>query len=224
MSGHEEVEDGAAGEIQHKAPLSVPQLVLRRGLAVLVAVLLVVISIAVHLTYPPPQPFAQLKTNLTMDWSNHTSPTAFPYSPAATYLTARPIWMTKLQRHEPPKPAVCWGIALVLVQPCLSRVTKHQTSIEPLLTSTLLYKCRLSICPVTLPNPWKNFTLHFSSLLWAGDSNFIVLRKRKNSVFPKTAFVHLSSTSALSWSWSCWSRSVMDHQPITHLQFEAILH
>lgn len=90
-SAQEEVEDGQAGEDRHKTPLSVPQLVMRRGLAVLVAVLLLAGSIVVHLICPPPQPFVQIKSNLTTDWGNHTIPTGFPNSTTANYLTARPI-------------------------------------------------------------------------------------------------------------------------------------
>lgn len=92
VRARDEVEEGEAGEVgSHKAPLSVPQLVLRRGLAVLAAVLLLTVSIVVHVTCPPPQPFVQFKSNLTTDWGNHTSPTAFPNSTPTHYLTVRPI-------------------------------------------------------------------------------------------------------------------------------------
>lgn len=92
VHARDEVEEGEAGEVgSHKAPLSVPQLVLRRGLAVLAAVLLLTVSIVVHVTCPPPQPFVQFKSNLTTDWGNHTSPTAFPNSTPTHYLTVRPI-------------------------------------------------------------------------------------------------------------------------------------
>lgn len=87
-SVHEEVEDGEAGEIEPKALLSVPQLVLRRGLAVLAVVLLLALSVTVHLTCPPPQHF---KSNLTTHWGNHTTPPALPDTTTATYLTTRPI-------------------------------------------------------------------------------------------------------------------------------------
>ncbi|XP_017348922.1 multidrug and toxin extrusion protein 1 [Ictalurus punctatus] len=92
VRAQDEVEEGEAGEVgSHKAPLSVPQLVLRRGLAVLAAVLLLTVSIVVHVTCPPPQPFVQFKSNLTTDWGNHTSPTAFPNSTPTHDLTVRPI-------------------------------------------------------------------------------------------------------------------------------------
>ncbi|KAK2827034.1 hypothetical protein Q7C36_017960 [Tachysurus vachellii] len=92
VMGQGEVDDGEAGEVRLKAPLSVPQLVLRRGLAVLAAVLLLAASIVVHVTCPPPQPFIHLKSNLTTDWGNHTSTTAFPNAIASDYhLTMTPI-------------------------------------------------------------------------------------------------------------------------------------
>ncbi|GAA6081848.1 multidrug and toxin extrusion protein 1, partial [Tachysurus ichikawai] len=92
VMGQEEVDDGEAGEVRLKAPLSVSQLVLRRGLAVLAAVLLLAASIVVHVTCPPPQPFIHLKSNLTTDWGNHTSTTAFPNAMASDYhLTTTPI-------------------------------------------------------------------------------------------------------------------------------------
>lgn len=90
-NAQDEVEDREAGEVQHKALLSVPQLVLRRGLAVLAAVLLLAASVVVHLTCPLPQPFVQFKSNLTTDWGNHTNPTAFPNSTTTNYPTVRPI-------------------------------------------------------------------------------------------------------------------------------------
>lgn len=85
MIAQEEVDGSEAGEVGHKALLSVPQLVLRRGLALLAAVLLLAVSVVVHLTCPPPQPTVQLQSNLTTDWGNHTSPTSFPSA------TTRPI-------------------------------------------------------------------------------------------------------------------------------------
>lgn len=78
LIAQEEMDGGEAGQIRHKAPLSVPQLVLRRGLTVLAAGLLLAFSIVVHLICPPPQPFIQIQSNLTTDWGNHTSPTTFP--------------------------------------------------------------------------------------------------------------------------------------------------
>lgn len=88
-SAQDEVEDRKAGEVRHKAPLSVPQLVLRRGLAVLAAVLLLAASIVVYLTCP--LPLVQFKSNVTTDWGNQTSPTAFPNSTTTNYPTVRPI-------------------------------------------------------------------------------------------------------------------------------------
>ncbi|KAF7697312.1 multidrug and toxin extrusion protein 1 [Silurus meridionalis] len=90
-SAKEEADVGEAGEVQPKALLSVPQLVLRRGSAVLAAVLMLVVSIVAYLTCPPPQPFINLKSNHTTDWGNHTSPTAFPNMTSPDYQTVRPI-------------------------------------------------------------------------------------------------------------------------------------
>ncbi|KAI5620173.1 solute carrier family 47 (multidrug and toxin extrusion), member 1 isoform X1 [Silurus asotus] len=90
-SAKEEPDVGEAGEVQPKALLSVPQLVLRRGSAVLAAVLMLAVSIVAYLTCPPPQPFINLKSNHTTDWGNHTSPTAFPNTTAPDYQTVRPI-------------------------------------------------------------------------------------------------------------------------------------
>lgn len=52
-------------------PLSTSQLIIRRGLTTLAAVLVLAAGTAVHLTVPLPEvPY----TNHTLDWENFTSP------------------------------------------------------------------------------------------------------------------------------------------------------
>ncbi|XP_056910617.1 multidrug and toxin extrusion protein 1-like isoform X2 [Takifugu flavidus] len=55
------------------APLSVPQLLLRRGLAVLVVVLILVLGVALHVAFPVPEPTILLLANGTMS-ENKTLP------------------------------------------------------------------------------------------------------------------------------------------------------
>ncbi|XP_056141038.1 multidrug and toxin extrusion protein 1 [Lampris incognitus] len=60
-----------------KPLLSVTQLVLRRGLSILAAVGVLVVGVSINIIFPPPEPSAQIRTNLTLDWINSTvSPTA----------------------------------------------------------------------------------------------------------------------------------------------------
>uniref|UniRef100_A0AAR2K4A5 Multidrug and toxin extrusion protein n=1 Tax=Pygocentrus nattereri TaxID=42514 RepID=A0AAR2K4A5_PYGNA len=82
-SGNAGVEDEEGGEGQPKKLLSVPQLVLRRGFTLLAAVLILAVGIVVHVTCPPPEPFIQVKSNLTMDLWNYTTPASFPNSTAS---------------------------------------------------------------------------------------------------------------------------------------------
>ncbi|XP_066501691.1 multidrug and toxin extrusion protein 1 [Hoplias malabaricus] len=82
-SGKAEVKNEEGGESRPKKLLSIPQLVLRRGLTLLTAVLILTIGVVVHLTCPPPEPFVQVKSNLTLVWGNYTSPTGFPNSTAS---------------------------------------------------------------------------------------------------------------------------------------------
>ncbi|XP_026874570.2 multidrug and toxin extrusion protein 1 [Electrophorus electricus] len=77
------VEDGEPGEGRPKSLLSVPQLVLRRGLTLLAALLVLAAGVVVHLTCPLPEPFHQIKSNLTMEWWNYTTPAPFPKSRAS---------------------------------------------------------------------------------------------------------------------------------------------
>uniref|UniRef100_A0A8B9RFP1 Multidrug and toxin extrusion protein n=1 Tax=Astyanax mexicanus TaxID=7994 RepID=A0A8B9RFP1_ASTMX len=66
------------GAVRPKKLLSVPQLVLRRGLTLLSAALILVVGVAVHLTCPLPEPSVQMKSNLTIYSGNYTTtPAAF---------------------------------------------------------------------------------------------------------------------------------------------------
>ncbi|KAL4608440.1 multidrug and toxin extrusion protein 1-like [Arapaima gigas] len=56
-----------------KTPLSVPQLLLRRGLVLLAAVLTLAAGIAAHFVFPPPDP-RHTGDNHTLGWGNFSSP------------------------------------------------------------------------------------------------------------------------------------------------------
>uniref|UniRef100_A0A8B9KN76 Multidrug and toxin extrusion protein n=1 Tax=Astyanax mexicanus TaxID=7994 RepID=A0A8B9KN76_ASTMX len=71
-------ENEEEGAVRPKKLLSVPQLVLRRGLTLLSAALILVVGVAVHLTCPLPEPSVQMKSNLTIYSGNYTTtPAAF---------------------------------------------------------------------------------------------------------------------------------------------------
>ncbi|XP_057216528.1 multidrug and toxin extrusion protein 1 [Triplophysa rosa] len=65
------------GEAPHKLLLSMNQLVLRRGLTLLTAVLILIAGIAIHITCPLPEPFIPPHSNLTINWSNFSTPDTF---------------------------------------------------------------------------------------------------------------------------------------------------
>ncbi|XP_067464224.1 multidrug and toxin extrusion protein 1 [Thunnus thynnus] len=58
-----------------KVPLSVTQLILRRGSSALVSVLLLAVGIAFHIAIPTPEPSAQSRANFTLSWANDSTPT-----------------------------------------------------------------------------------------------------------------------------------------------------
>lgn len=62
-----------------QADLSVTQLILRRGLSVLVAVLILAIGIIIHIAFPAPEPSALSRANFTLSWANDS--TATPLAP-----------------------------------------------------------------------------------------------------------------------------------------------
>lgn len=58
-----------------EALLSVSQLILRRGLALLSAFLFLAIGLGFHIGFPIPEPTAQNGTNFTLTWTNVSTPT-----------------------------------------------------------------------------------------------------------------------------------------------------
>ncbi|XP_076836718.1 multidrug and toxin extrusion protein 1 isoform X2 [Brachyhypopomus gauderio] len=68
-----EAEDNQPEGGRPKSLLSVPQLVLRRGLTLLVAVLVLTAGVLVHLICPHPEPSHQLKSNLTTEGWNYST-------------------------------------------------------------------------------------------------------------------------------------------------------
>ncbi|TRY57290.1 hypothetical protein DNTS_008885 [Danionella cerebrum] len=64
--------ESECGEV--KALLSVKQLVLRRGLALLSTVLILIAGVTVHLICPLPQAFIHSQSNLTVDFMNFSTP------------------------------------------------------------------------------------------------------------------------------------------------------
>ncbi|XP_067279593.1 multidrug and toxin extrusion protein 1 [Pseudorasbora parva] len=65
------------GEAHPKVLLSTNQLVLRRGLALLTTVLILIAGITVHVVCPLPETFIPLQSNLTMDSNNFSTPSRF---------------------------------------------------------------------------------------------------------------------------------------------------
>ncbi|CAK6953884.1 multidrug and toxin extrusion protein 1 isoform X2 [Scomber scombrus] len=58
-----------------QAPLSITQLILRRGLTALISALMLAIGIAFHFAFPTPEPSAQIRANFTLSWANDSTPT-----------------------------------------------------------------------------------------------------------------------------------------------------
>lgn len=58
-----------------EALLSVTQLILRRGLIVLVSVVILAIGVALHIVFPAPEPSAHSRANFTLNWANDSTPT-----------------------------------------------------------------------------------------------------------------------------------------------------
>ncbi|XP_012680586.2 multidrug and toxin extrusion protein 1 [Clupea harengus] len=66
------------GEVQTPPQLSIKQLVLRRGLALLAAILALAVGVVIHLEYPPER-FHIQPANWTLEWGNSTAiPTVHP--------------------------------------------------------------------------------------------------------------------------------------------------
>ncbi|XP_049447717.1 multidrug and toxin extrusion protein 1 isoform X2 [Epinephelus fuscoguttatus] len=66
-----------------QVPLSVTQLILRRGLTFMVLVVILAIGVAFHVAYPAPELSAHSWSNFTLNWANDSTPT--PLAPL--YLT-----------------------------------------------------------------------------------------------------------------------------------------
>uniref|UniRef100_A0A673AAE2 Multidrug and toxin extrusion protein n=1 Tax=Sphaeramia orbicularis TaxID=375764 RepID=A0A673AAE2_9TELE len=56
-------------------PLSVTQLILRRGLTVLISVLILAVGVGFHIAFPAPEPSAHIRANFTLNWANDSTPT-----------------------------------------------------------------------------------------------------------------------------------------------------
>ncbi|XP_075343235.1 multidrug and toxin extrusion protein 1 [Odontesthes bonariensis] len=61
--------------VKQQGKFSVSQLIMRRGLTLLVSVFILTIGIAFHIAFPPPEPSAQSRTNFTQSWTNYSTPT-----------------------------------------------------------------------------------------------------------------------------------------------------
>lgn len=57
------------------APLSVSELIWRRGLIFLVSALVLVTGVAFHIAFPVQEPSIQSRTNFTQNWTNDSSST-----------------------------------------------------------------------------------------------------------------------------------------------------
>uniref|UniRef100_A0A3B4GV94 Multidrug and toxin extrusion protein n=1 Tax=Pundamilia nyererei TaxID=303518 RepID=A0A3B4GV94_9CICH len=58
-----------------KVVLSTTQLIFRRGTALLVSLLILIIGVACHIAFPVPEESAQSKANFTLNWANDSTPT-----------------------------------------------------------------------------------------------------------------------------------------------------
>lgn len=57
-----------------EAALPVSQLILRRGFAFLILTLMLLIGVAFHISFPPPELVLHSRTNFTLSWDNGTTP------------------------------------------------------------------------------------------------------------------------------------------------------
>lgn len=82
-SGTEEGEwDRQGEEGSPRTLLSTTQLILRRGLTVLAAMVILAVGTSVHLLMPPPDAYTLSEGNLTVDWTN----TSYPPEPVQSTL------------------------------------------------------------------------------------------------------------------------------------------
>lgn len=56
-----------------QTPLSVTQLILRRGSVLIVSVLLLLVGVIFHIAFPPPEPSVQSRNNFTLSWANDST-------------------------------------------------------------------------------------------------------------------------------------------------------
>lgn len=57
-----------------QAPLSLRELILRRGLIFSALVLILAVGVACHIAFPAPEPSAQSRANFTLNWANDSTP------------------------------------------------------------------------------------------------------------------------------------------------------
>lgn len=69
--------DDAKQSAKPNSVLSITQLILRRGLTVLVFVLILITGVVFYIAFPVPEHSALSKMNVTMDWVNVSTPTPF---------------------------------------------------------------------------------------------------------------------------------------------------
>ncbi|KAM6907527.1 multidrug and toxin extrusion protein 1 [Xenentodon cancila] len=66
--------------------LPIPQLILRRGLTLLVSVVILLIGVAFHFAFPVPEPSGQRGANFTLNWTNDSTPTPLaPLNPTSYF-------------------------------------------------------------------------------------------------------------------------------------------
>ncbi|XP_028277136.1 multidrug and toxin extrusion protein 1 isoform X2 [Parambassis ranga] len=59
---------------QPQALLSITQLILRRGLVLLISFLILAVGVALHFAFPPPDPSVHSRANYTLNWANVSTP------------------------------------------------------------------------------------------------------------------------------------------------------
>ncbi|KAM6983890.1 multidrug and toxin extrusion protein 1 [Tautogolabrus adspersus] len=70
--------DGDAEQSKNTKPqklLSISQLILRRGLILIVSFLILIIGVAFHIAFPAPEPSVQSRANFTLNWANDSTAT-----------------------------------------------------------------------------------------------------------------------------------------------------
>lgn len=70
--------DAEQSKTKPETVLPVTQLILRRGLTLLVTVLILVIGVIFHVAFPMPEPTVHSSANFTLSWANYSTPTLQP--------------------------------------------------------------------------------------------------------------------------------------------------